>query len=543
MISMDYFTPSRGPLVALGFGVLGAAYLISAVFQSIVRRAAIKSGFLDLPDGDRRTHAEAVPRLGGIGVFVAVLVAAAIGAGADTAHHLANIVPLMVAMAIGATILFAIGLVDDLIGVRPAIKLVVQSLAALIVCQYGFHVDRLILPAGGVVSLGMFALPVAIVWIVGLSNAFNLVDGADGLAGGVAVIALATTAISAWILGDNTVLFWTLALTGAMLGFLRFNLPPARIFLGDSGSLVVGFLLSILVVKGMSRHDGALYAIAPIFALSYPLLDTGISMMRRWLRGEPLSRADGRHIHHQLQALGLGPRQTLMVIYGLSTLIATLGLFATFASPAMTIAVAVAGGAVLMLLLVYGARWLQYHEFLEAGASLRSMALSGRSRLQDKIYARELARVIGMASNTQELAAIVEDNAETFKFAHMQLRWGTNRDTPPTQIVNDMQTARLWAFDYPILTRRGAADPLFLSAWCRVDSPHFGALRILEILAPAVQRWIQEHPQNFRTSSFHETPALRLDRGGELAELVSLVQPLTTTRRRRVSQSDVRNAP
>ena len=543
MISMDYFTPSRGPLVALGFGVLGAAYIVSASIQPVVRRAAVKSGFLDLPDGDRRTHAEAVPRLGGIGVFVAVLVAATIGASLDTAHHLANIVPLMVAMAIGATILFAIGLVDDLIGVRPGVKLVVQSIAALIVCQYGFHVDRLILPAGGVMTLGMFALPVAIIWIVGLSNAFNLVDGADGLAGGVAVIALVATAISAWILSDNTVLFWSLALIGAMLGFLRFNLPPARIFLGDSGSLVVGFLLSILVVKGMSRKDGALYAIAPIFALSYPLLDTGISIMRRWLRGEPFSRADGRHIHHQLQALGLGPRQTLMVIYGLSALVATLGLFATFASPAMTIAVAVAGGAVLMLLLVYGARWLQYHEFLEAGASLRSMALSGRSRLQDKIYARELARVIAMATTTQELAAIVEDNAETFRFAHMQLRWGTNRDTPPTHIVSDVQTALLWSFDYPIVTRRGATDPLFLSAWCKVDSPHFGALRILEILAPAVQQWIRDHPQKFKPSSFHEAPALRLARDDEGADVLGLVQPLATTRRRRLSQSEVRNAP
>ena len=536
MINLQDFTPSRGPLVLLGFGVLGAAYAISAAIQPIVRRAAIRSGFLDLPDGDRRTHAEPVPRLGGIGVFVAVLVAASIGASLDTAHYLAGIAPLMVAMAIGATILFAIGLVDDLIGVRPAVKLVVQSVAALIVCKYGFHIDRLILPTGSVVSLGMLALPVAVLWIVGLSNAFNLVDGADGLAGGVAIIALAATAISAWILGDNTVLFWSLALTGAMLGFLRFNLPPARIFLGDSGSLVVGFLLSILVVKGMSRQDGALYAIAPIFALCYPLLDTGTSMMRRWLRGEPLSRADGRHIHHQLQALGLGARQMLAVIYGLSALVATLGLFATFASPAMTIAVAVAGGAVLVLLLVYGARWLQYHEFLEAGASLRSMARTGRSRLQDKIYARELTRVLATATTTQELAAIVEDNAETFRFAHMQLRWGTGRDTPPMHIMTDVRTAQLWSCDYPIIARRGSEEPLFLSAWCNVDAPHFGALRILEILAPAVQRWIQKHPQQFKPGSFHETPALRLERGDRLADRPQ-VQPLPPSRRRRVPQS------
>src|SRR6476620_5757997 len=236
---------------------------------------------------------------------------------------------------------------DDIVGVRPLGKLIAQSTAAIIVWYAGFRLDVVMLTPSHQISLGLLGLPITILWIVGLSNAFNLVDGADGLAGGVAVVALVSTAIAATIVHDPTVLWCSLALIGAMLGFLRFNWPPARIFLGDSGSLVVGFLLAVLTVKGASRRDGAVYFLAPIFALSYPLLDTGISMLRRWLRGEPLSRADGRHIHHQLQTLGVGPRQSVLLICGLSAVIAALGLSATFAPPEFTLAIATAGATLL----------------------------------------------------------------------------------------------------------------------------------------------------------------------------------------------------
>jgi UDP-GlcNAc:undecaprenyl-phosphate GlcNAc-1-phosphate transferase len=266
----------------------------------------------------------------------------------------------------------------------------------------------------------------------------------------------------------------------------------------------------VLTVKGFARPDGVVYAIGPVFALAYPLLDTGISMLRRWLRGEPLSRADGRHIHHQLRALGLTPRHSLFVLCGLSSLIATLGLSTVFAPPQFTMAVAVAGGAMLLMIFVYGARWLQYHELLEAGAALTSAARTGRSRLQDKIYARDVARLVEHARTTQELAAIIEDNAETFRFAHMQLRWGLSRQTPPASIQTDMQAARLWSFDYPIAAGSGFTDPLFLSIWCAIDGAlrPAGAERIAQILAPSIERWMQHHHDLVGSSSFD--PGARL---------------------------------
>ena len=492
------------PLSLVGAAVLVLAYVISGSCQPLVTRFAIHKGLLDLPDGDRRMHQGPIPRLGGIGVFAALLVAGAVSASLESSAHLLFLLPFILSVGIGATMLFAVGLVDDLMGVSPLIKIVVQSVAAVIVWRYGFHIDVLVLPGGSVVTLGLFALPIIILWIVGLSNAFNLVDGADGLAGGVAVIALVATAISALVLRNTVVLWSAVALIGAILGFLRFNLPPARIFLGDSGSLVIGFLLAVLTVKGMTRHDGAVFAFGPIFALSYPLLDTGISMLRRWLRREPLSRADGRHIHHQLSRIGLGPRQSLVLLLGLSSVVAALGVSVSLAPPEFTIALVLAGFVMLLMLLVYGARWLQYHELLEAGASITSAAMTGRSRLQDKIYARDIARLIVHAKDAEQLRAIIEDNASTFRFAHMQLRWGLSNETPPHSIVVDMMSARLWSFDYPIIARSGFADPLFLSVWCEVDGVvrSAGAERVTQILAPAIERWVRQHPEQVRASTF-----------------------------------------
>src|SRR5205085_10622919 len=170
----------------------------------------------------------------------------------------------------------SLGLWDDLRGVPPLAKLAGQAIAALVVVWAGFRIDVLVLPPSHLVGLGWAAIPVTVLWLVGVSNALNLVDGLDGLAGGVGVIALLTATAAAVAVGNSSIPWYTLALGGALLGFLRYNFAPAKIFLGDSGSLVVGFLLAVLTVKGATRPDQSTYALAPIFALSFPLLDTGI---------------------------------------------------------------------------------------------------------------------------------------------------------------------------------------------------------------------------------------------------------------------------
>jgi hypothetical protein len=201
-----------------------------------------------------------------------------------------------------------------------------------------------------------------------------------------------------------------------------------------------------------------------------------------------------------------------MLVYGLSALVAVLGLSATFAPPDFTIAIAVAGAAMLVLIMVYGTRWLQYHELIEAGSSLATAVLTGRSRLQDNIYARDVARLIDRSNTTQELTAIIEANARTFRFTHMQLRTGMSHLTPPESVVLELHASRLWALDYPIISRTGVRDPVFLSIWCSVDSVRTAsAERVAQILAPSIERWMVRCPEQATLQSFlSESPMLRL---------------------------------
>jgi UDP-GlcNAc:undecaprenyl-phosphate GlcNAc-1-phosphate transferase len=474
----------------------GVAFGSSIAVVPAITRVAVTKRLLDFPDDGRRSHQRAGPRLGGVAVFIGLL--AAVGGsylatwlrtGSPTLPaHAASLIPAM-------AILFAIGLLDDLRGVSPLGKLLGQTLAALIVCQHGFAIERLAFPPSYVVTLGWLAIPLTVVWLVGVSNAFNLVDGLDGLAGGVGVIVLITVTAAAWVLGNNTVPLYSVALAGALLGFLYFNKPPARIFLGDSGSLVVGFLLAFLSVKGATRRDGSLLALVPIFALSYPLLDTGIAMARRWLRGHPLSRADGRHIHHQLRALGLSPRKALAVIFVEAIAVAVLGLSVTFAAPAMTVAIAGVGGAVLLFILGYGIRWLEYDEFIDAGSILAAIGARARDTIRDTICARDIARVIATARTPAHLNAILEDAADLFRFAHMQL--GPSQLADPAHLLADRQAPRVWKLEYPVLAPDGCAiedgsgQSVVLTIWGRTTSRARAASveGVATILAGAIGEW------------------------------------------------------
>src|SRR5438105_7677016 len=470
-----------------------AALLTTLLVVPPVMRLAISKHWLDEPDGARRGHVSAVPRLGGVAIFAGVLLAFGAAPVVGLFSHIAPSVPhLTSALLIASAILFSLGLCDDLRGVPPFAKLAGQTLAALVVVWAGFRIDVLILPPTYQVTLGWVAIPVTVVWLVGVSNALNLVDGLDGLAGGVGVIALLTATAAAVAVGNNSVPWYTLALGGALLGFLRYNFPPAKVFLGDSGSLVVGFLLAVLTVKGATRPDQATYALAPIFALSFPLLDTGIAMLRRWLRGTPLSRADARHIHHQLRALGLSPRKAVTVIFAESTVVAILGLCVTFAPPQLTVAVACAGAGILLFIMVYGVRWLEYHEFLEASKSVTSAARQARSVIQDKINARDVAMLIRKADSFEKLAEIVEESAPLFRFSHMELRHGALARHLPPHIAGELHTARFCKLEYPIAPRSAKPnDYVTLNIWCTTELLRpVGAERVARIIGPAISGWL-----------------------------------------------------
>lgn len=321
-----------------------ASCLMALVLTPPVIQWAVKIGALDIP-GERKVHDHPVPRIGGAAVVLALLT---VGLGAfSVAPHLRQSftenLPFWGSLALSGMLVFFLGLYDDLRHASITLKFAVQLLAAAGVMAFGgVRIQRLGIPFDGSVDLAWLGIPLTALWIVGVTNAFNLIDGLDGLAGGVAFISSMTLFIVALLNGDRyRVVLVAATLSGALLGFLRYNRYPAKIFLGDSGSMVVGFILAVLSVVGSVKRTAALALLIPILIVGVPVFDTLFAMGRRLLkkilveRDFSLSafgamfRADRAHIHHVLMEMGYSHRKAVLVLYGLSSI---LGVFAVAAA-------------------------------------------------------------------------------------------------------------------------------------------------------------------------------------------------------------------
>ncbi len=472
-----------------------AAGLTSFLVTPFVVQTAVAWRLYDLPLDGRRLHKQPIPRLGGVAVFTAMsLGLLAVAFSGIGAHLSQDQWRFFVGVLLGGAVVFAAGLWDDLRGLPPVLKLAAQGLAAAVVFAFGFRVEILSFGATGELLLGWLALPVTMLWVVGVTNAFNLIDGLDGLATGVAVVALATILAVAVALGNLEVVVVCVALLGALIGFFRYNFSPARIFLGDSGSQFIGFMLAVLSVHGSLKSATAVLVIIPLFALALPLLDTLLAIARRWLRGVPLSGADARHIHHRLLARGLTHRRAAIVLYLTAILLAMVGLSLAFAPPAAVMGIAIAGGGISMALLLYGMRQLDYHEFAEAGAVLASGAFRVRRVIRDQIQARDIAHLIQQAETIKQMDAILEANAACFGFLGMEVcrEMSSGRRS---SVLRTSQGARAWKLDHPVTARLSAEDnPYVLRIWCGLGDAYrpYGAERVARILAPTIENWMVE---------------------------------------------------
>lgn len=467
------------------------ALVTSLAVASRLTRVVVKGRAREL---SREWTDRETPRLGGVAVFAAlpVSVLAGVAARGIALGKVPELPDLAGTLILAAAILFVVGLRDDIRGVTPAMKLLAQIAAAGLVFFAGFAIRNVSLMPGHVVHLGMLSLPITVLWLVGVSNAFNLVDGMDGLAGGIALIGLLASATAALILGNPTVPIYTITMAGAVLGFLYYNWPGARLFMGDSGSLVIGFLLAVFSVKGATDHTKMTYGLVPIFALAYPLLDTAVAMLRRWLRGLPLSRADRRHMHHQLRMLGLGPRRSLLLIYAFAGAVAAVGVLASFAPPEVTFATTILGIAGLLALVTFSISQLQYHEFSEAGSSIANAARNAPSIIRDKIHARDIAAIIRQSRTIDDVQAVLEDSAPMFRFAYMKLATPQTRSRVAGRHTQELQTLKMWKLEYPIVHGNPEHyDGLCLTIWCDLGVPQrpAGAERVAQILGPAIAEW------------------------------------------------------
>lgn len=300
------------------------ACLLSLALTPLLRGLARRRGWLDCPDGGRKFHTRAVPRVGGVAVALSYLLAFVIwlalplNATALIQGHLALAFRLLPV----AALLLAIGLADDLRGLSPLQKLAGQTIAAALACGAGVRVTTLAdMPIGGPLSVAL-----TLAWLLMCTNAYNLIDGMDGLAAGVGLLASLTMLLASLLQGSVPLALATAPLAGALLGFLRYNRAPASIFLGDSGSLTVGFLLGCYGVLWTQKCATLLGLAAPVMALALPLVEIALSVGRRFLKGEPIFRADHDHIHHRLLRLGFSPRKAVFILYAAAAVAAGLSL-------------------------------------------------------------------------------------------------------------------------------------------------------------------------------------------------------------------------
>ncbi|MCP3031449.1 undecaprenyl/decaprenyl-phosphate alpha-N-acetylglucosaminyl 1-phosphate transferase [Halobacillus sp. A1] len=284
-------------------------FISTILITPLVKKAALRLGATDQPN-ERKVHKGTMPRLGGLAIFLSFL-AGIIVFYPDSTYTL----PII----IGAILIIVTGVADDLVEVSPKIKLLGQLLATGVVIYGGVQVEFVNLPFGGQLEFGMLSIPITVLWIVGITNAINLIDGLDGLAAGVSSIALLTISGMALFMGNTFVVIVGLIVLGSTLGFLLFNFYPAKIFMGDTGALFLGFMIAVLSLLGF-KNVTLFSFIIPIIILGVPISDTLFAILRRKLQNKPWSSPDKSHLHHCLLNLGYSHPQAVLIIYAVSSL-------------------------------------------------------------------------------------------------------------------------------------------------------------------------------------------------------------------------------
>lgn len=324
---------------------IAAAFLLALAaalaLTPVARRLALRLGVLDHARDARKVHRTPTPRLGGVAIVAAFYLALAVVLlldGGARAGWLAD-AGLAWAITAGGLTIAALGLRDDVKGVPPGTKLAVELAVAGLLYAAGLRVDAVALPLLGTFQLGGLSLPVTLLWTVGVTNAVNLIDGLDGLAAGVAGLAAAATSLLALLGGSPLVALVAAALAGAAAGFLRYNFNPATTFMGDTGSLFLGFLLAALSLKLQQGPSTTVGLLASALVLGVPIVDTTLAVVRRALRGASIFGADRGHLHHRLLAGGLSHRAAVLALYAASLTLAAGGVLVAFGGEAIALAV------------------------------------------------------------------------------------------------------------------------------------------------------------------------------------------------------------
>ena len=482
----------------------------SALLTRSVRAFAVRNGWVTPATSGRHIHARPIPRLGGVAIYAAFIIGlAAVLLVASQFYRMTISGWHAYGLLWPATLIFFLGLWDDIRPLNAKIKFSVQAMAAILLYAEGFRVHYFYLVAGKNPLYPVLSFGLTILWVLWITNAFNLIDGMDGLAAGSALFSTAAVFAVSIALSNGLEALITAALAGAILGFLRYNFNPASIFLGDCGSLFIGFTLSAVALTGSQKAPTLVAVAIPVLAFGLPLLDVGLAVARRFLRGKPLFEPDADHIHHKLLKRGLSQRDAVLVLYGVSAVLAMLSLLllSPFGYKWGVVAVILAGGMFL------GMHELRYHELSE----LRRVCL--RFMRQRKIIANNLrivqaVEVLGHCNSMAEICMALTEALEPAGYSGIAFQsnelsqYPSSLMTPMVETTNG-EFAYSWTDgdmgDYPwrlsleLVNSRGEDYGTFSIVRCSYDNPilidgHVFATsyKFTTAIADAVERSVSE---------------------------------------------------
>ena len=386
-------------------GIFVASLLFSFILTKFVRDAATARGWVAQPGVGRHLHNRPLPRLGGVAIFIAFLLSFSIALLAQKFYPQLSFgfsLRSGLTILLPGTMIFLLGVYDDIRPVGPYVKFAVQAAAAAMLFAGGLRVLELPVLFGSHQIVWFVGLPLTIIWVLAITNAFNLIDGLDGLAAGSGLFSTLVVFVVALLSHSPLVALMTLALAGAILGFLRFNFNPATIFLGDCGSLFIGFMLSALALYGAQKAPTTIAVAIPVVSFGLPILETALSIARRFISGRPVFTADREHIHHKLLQLGFSHRQVVIVLYGVSAVFALLSLFLLWPQGStLGLVLAVIGTGVWI-----GVQHLGYLEFGE----LRRVAYKTMEQRQvviNNLSVRRAVEELKVANSYEQLGNIL----------------------------------------------------------------------------------------------------------------------------------------
>jgi UDP-GlcNAc:undecaprenyl-phosphate GlcNAc-1-phosphate transferase len=400
------------------------ALLISTGLTPVLIRWARKNNVVDVPDS-RKIHRTPIARIGGVAIFAATMLALIPSLFLDNGigHTFRGIWIKVVCMLAASSLMFAVGLLDDLKGLRVRTRLIAQTMAGLIVCFAGIHIDQLVIRDYIVLDLGILSIPFTLCWIIGVTNAVNLIDGLDGLAGGICAIACGAMACLSVIQGNLILATLMLAMFGGLTGFLLFNFHPAKIFMGDCGSLFLGFTIATASVLTTAKSEALVGFGLPVLVLGIPIFDTLLSIVRRFLARRGIMSPDRGHFHHRLLDKGFKQHHVAIIAYVITLVASGVGFLLLTTHRGTSLLVFTAGLTILLVIFkIVGS--VEIHQILN-DISTRSRIASAQ-RIERKKYEASLME-FRTAENYAQWWECMCKAAKALDFARVSMEFASEK--------------------------------------------------------------------------------------------------------------------